>query len=1728
MPDKTHIKTIINCDPGSSKDIAARHMLHSIDSCDHYGHQPIRFTTINGVTPWFKEMGILRIKDSKDKNVSVLCYAQDTEVQGHPNFVIISNNTLVDMETDMNYQMKASKEQGAIPLKRLTEKVYRWHAKGIPQERKPDSVRKLQQANLLQHNQDPYGHTCGCSPRIVDTIGLDVYLEHVKSHKRVQRAPMSVAFLTESSTSVGYANHDDWDDPDPSLPIWEPVDAAMPDDILKDLGKYRCFMTEIQLQALLDRTSTMEGEDMDLTTIDGKRISKFDLEAIRIGKLVPDELKKRFKKFNQNYIGKDSVFPTQNGAPRILTQFKDEPYSLELLDQCTTGAKPKRLPTIRGTYYTGKPATMKIMEHFVRTTPVVERCDDPRCLSRLVIVPKLDPGMPKDTPPTSYRVTMNAIINDCLKPVASTLPLATDEIQKLHGYKYFIKADAMHAYWAIPLDEESKKLLAFQTHEGVFAWNRLTMGCRPSSQVQQTAFHKAMDDHLPRQYRQRLALFADDLAAGANSLEELFEIYQALIIALHKAGIQLKASKVEFGNTKCTFHNYTVVGGDGPDANTTTPKSENLDPIANSTIPQTVTQMKAFLGATQQLAFYVPQYGIAAHPLHHLTKKNVTFPAGDNWIPGSDYDIAYHHVKSMMTDTPLYLFNKVHNKPLFIEVDSSHEGWGAVIYQYAGKHPEGQDSGRHYLFSKEPKRVIKWISKAWSPYDRALPCFYKETIARLLALEAFRNLIETQTAEAGVTCYSDHLPSIKESSLSNKGKLSTWKIHETSDLNSIVQTIWKKGATMSTADPLSRLSRREHRLNNLDLPLLLKVLLDKLPPTVKNAKRMRVNAEKDDAVATRIVQKWRNPSNVICNTRGNAPGQFDFLITAPFADKITHKIADLIRNGVHFAALMPLSLLNETDRNADGSIDELVRSKRQDMQVIVIASLGVAWLVNHPERKVSKDSQHHVLFTQQYEYPEAASAAQQGFETWIEDKNLTDVISETSGEELQVLVVQAVDDLMRDGAQRSFPVLLGQTTTRITRSNAGQNTQHTSLQDKTPNNSARDGRARKRTKTTPFETPCVRNKEHELFKFARAPKPLPIKDWVGKQTLEIPPSGRILEKNEYPKGFPAELLMVMDKKNRRLVSVPMCQRLILTRYSHDVLLHQKGLRVLHDLENKYYWPNMEQEIKEICAACKICLAAGVRRQRIDATFKIATSEGLPMPRQNYGIDFYGHAKGEILVAMDLCTREVLLWFIPNRKQDGVAKALLTGLIFQKGVPLTFRNDEASEFVKGTVAAMNRYLGIDNISTGGYNPRANANVERFMQTLNACLRKCSDKEYTNIVPYLQAIAFAHNTTFNSTINCTPFECGHGLRARSITDARMSPRLQLIDEEGKDMDQSIVQWESSLWKGVLQLTERLTDEANKQSQWHKRMTASRLNQSGKKIEDHLLENGASVYFYRPPNREEVIRRGRKTKHIGHYVGPATIVEKIGERQYAMTYKNKPFTRDVGMIIPESQLPEKFAEYDPAEEVETARKPTLHQKDSPMIEGELVLTRDGIDNNSRDWYVAEVTHVYKDRIKVTYFSTPTPPLVEYTTASEAERKTCLEHAHFRKTWFLKRGKNAGQGTTSAPFPTRPEDRLWTGPLPTEELNQAILVRNVSLTAGGKLSKETLNLACKLGYPHNKLLTIEDAGHSMQLDPPAMEVTDPMNNMFNYAQYELCACKNCKLKLIKGENTPSTTAHH
>jgi hypothetical protein len=120
------------------------------------------------------------------------------------------------------------------------------------------------------------------------------------------------------------------------------------------VSRYTCFMSEVQLQGLLDRTKPSQGDEeaMDMTTINGIRV-----KAIKVGEKVSAQMREEFEQFNSEHVGEDSVFPTKNGAAKILEQFKDKHYTLELRDELTMGTKPKSLPTIKAMHYHGKPAT---------------------------------------------------------------------------------------------------------------------------------------------------------------------------------------------------------------------------------------------------------------------------------------------------------------------------------------------------------------------------------------------------------------------------------------------------------------------------------------------------------------------------------------------------------------------------------------------------------------------------------------------------------------------------------------------------------------------------------------------------------------------------------------------------------------------------------------------------------------------------------------------------------------------------------------------------------------------------------------------------------------------------------------------------------------------------------------------------------------------------------------------------------------------------------------------------------------------------------------------------------------------------------------------------------------------------------------------------------------------------------------------------------------------------
>jgi hypothetical protein len=156
-----------------------------------------------------------------------------------------------------------------------------------------------------------------------------------------------------------------------------------------------------------------------------------------------------------------------------------------------------------------------------------------------------------------------------------------------------------------------------------------------------------------------------------------------------------------------------------------------------------------------------------------------------------------------------------------------------------------------------------------------------------------------------------------------------------------------------------------------------------------------------------------------------------------------------------------------------------------------------------------------------------------------------------------------------------------------------------------------------------------------------------------------------------------------------------------------------------------------------------------------------------------------------------------------------------------------------------------------------------------------IRKLTDQEYKQLKSIaLPAFQFALNTTFNSAIGCTPFEAGHGLQATTIAQARLqATRTATTAEGGRDgdaLEDVDAFFDQSIIKEQLELAVRMAEVVRATSEWHRRMTADNLSQSGQAVDLGKYGIGHKAYLYKPPSMKDTIARGRRAKHIDHYVG------------------------------------------------------------------------------------------------------------------------------------------------------------------------------------------------------------------------------------------------------------------
>lgn len=296
--------------------------------------------------------------------------------------------------------------------------------------------------------------------------------------------------------------------------------------------------------------------------------------------------------------------------------------------------------------------------------------------------------------------------NLAIKRESHLMPTFEDFLPRLKEARVFSRLDIKDAFHQLELDESCRQITTFISHKGMFRYKRLMFGLSNASEV----FQKIVEQMLagcPNAMN-----YIDDILVYGKNEEE----HDA---ALAKVMDKLKAKNVLLNHKKCIFRVSEVVFlGHHISGTGIRPAEEKLSALKSFRAPQTVEELRSFLGLVTYVGRFLPDLATATAALRKLTH------AGEKFRWEQEHENAFQKVKRLICDlkTLRYFDNKLRTRVI---ADASPVGLGAVLVQFTDYRNDSE------------VRVIGYASKSLSPTEKRYCQTEKEALALVWAVERF-------------------------------------------------------------------------------------------------------------------------------------------------------------------------------------------------------------------------------------------------------------------------------------------------------------------------------------------------------------------------------------------------------------------------------------------------------------------------------------------------------------------------------------------------------------------------------------------------------------------------------------------------------------------------------------------------------------------------------------------------------------------------------------------------------------------------------------------------------------------------------------------------------------------------------------------------------------------------------------------------------------------------------
>ncbi|KAI2668646.1 Transposon Tf2-9 polyprotein [Labeo rohita] len=328
--------------------------------------------------------------------------------------------------------------------------------------------------------------------------------------------------------------------------------------------------------------------------------------------------------------------------------------------------------------------------------------------------------------------------------------------------------------------------------------------------------------------------------------------------------------------------------------------------------------------------------------------------------------------------------------------------------------------------------------------------------------------------------------------------------------------------------------------------------------------------------------------------------------------------------------------------------------------------------------------------------------------------------------------------------------------------------------------------------------------------------------------------------------------------------VPPDERIPLIHSSHTSLGtgHPGTNRTLSLLQDRFWWPRMEQDVQRYVRGCRECAMSKSPRH-------LPSGKLVPLPVPNrpwshLGVDFItdlppSECNTCILVIVDRFSkfcRLIPLQGLPTAWNT--AKLLFDHVFRSYGLPEDIVSDRGPQFISRVWKAFFRLLGVTVSLSSGYHPQTNGQTERKIQEVGRFLRTFCTSHQDTWNQFLGWAEYAQNSLRQATTGLTPFQCILGFQPPLFPWTGEPSDVPLVDHWFRE-------------------SERVWDEAHQHLQRAVRRQVATADR--RRSDAPTFQVGQKVWL----STRDIRLRLPCKKLSPRFVGPFTITEQINPVTY-----------------------------------------------------------------------------------------------------------------------------------------------------------------------------------------------------------------------------------------------------